>query len=369
MDGDGPPVVESVTSAIYEIPTDGPEADGTLSWDKTTAVTVAVNAGGRSGLGWTYGAGAAAHVVEDLLAPVVVHRSALDPRGANTAMSKTVRNVGRPGIAATAISAVDVALWDLQAKLLDVPLHRLLGVEGDAVAVYGSGGFTTYDDRQTGDQVCDWLERCGVGAVKIKIGESWGQRPERDLSRVELVSGLAGDAGEIFVDANGAYSVGQAIRMGHRFAELGVTWFEEPVSSDDLAGLQAVRGAITADVAAGEYGYDLPYFARMLGAGAVDCLQIDATRCGGVTEFLRAAAVAAAHGFDVSGHCAPHLHAAFVGAVPNLRHVEYFHDHVRIEETLLFDGAKPARDGCLRPASRPGHGLTLRGDAERWRKA
>ncbi|HVX70472.1 MAG TPA: enolase C-terminal domain-like protein [Mycobacteriales bacterium] len=368
MGGDGIPVVESVTAASYEIPTDGPEADGTLSWDKTTAVTVVASAGGKKGLGWTYAAAAAADVVENLLAPAVVNRSAADPRGANSAMSKAVRNVGRPGIAATAISAVDVALWDLQAKLLDVPLYRLLGVEGNAVAVYGSGGFTTYDDRQTTDQVCDWLERCGVDAVKIKIGESWGTRPERDLSRVELVSRLVGDRGEIFVDANGAYSVGQAIRMGHRFAEHGVTWFEEPVSSDDLAGLKAVRGSVAADVAAGEYGYDLPYFARMLGAGAVDCLQIDVTRCGGVTEFLRAAAVAAANGFDVSGHCAPHLHAAFVGAVPNLRHIEYFHDHVRIEETLLFDGAVPARDGCLRPAGRPGHGLTLRDDADRWRK-
>lgn len=367
MTTDGDPRVDSVDAAAYVIPTDAPEADGTLSWDKTTVVVAAVTAGGVQGLGWTYAAAAASHLIGELLATVVVGRSATDPRGANEAMARAVRNVGRPGVAASAISAVDVALWDLQAKLFDVSLVRLLGGPARPVPVYGSGGFTTYDDRQTTDQVCDWLERCGVSAVKIKIGEDWGRRVERDLSRVELVSGLVGERREVFVDANGGYSVAEAIRVGRRFDDLGVTWFEEPVSSDDLAGLREVRRRVGADVAAGEYGYDLPYFGRMLAADAVDCLQIDVTRCGGITDFLRASAVAAARGFDVSGHCAPHLHAAFAGVVPNLRHVEYFHDHIRIEERLLFDGATPARDGCLLPADRAGHGLTLRDDAERWR--
>ena len=362
------PLIESVAARAYTIPTDAPEADGTLAWDKTTVVTVEVRAAGMTGLGWTYAAGAAAHLITELLASVVVGHLAADVRGANAAMAKAVRNVGRPGIASTAISAVDVALWDLSAKLLDIPLCRLLGGHSRPVKVYGSGGFTTYDDRRTTDQVCDWLTRCGVDAVKIKVGESWGSRPERDAARVELVSRLVGSDREVFVDANGGYSVGQAIRLGQRFAELGVTWFEEPVSSDDLAGLRAVRAGVAADVAAGEYGYDLSYFGRMVDAGAVDCLQIDVTRCGGITEFLRAAAVAAASGLDVSAHCAPHLHAAFAGVVPNLRHVEYFHDHIRIEEQLLFDGATPARDGTLTPAvDRPGHGLTIRPEVDKWR--
>src|SRR6185312_7931361 len=217
------------------------------------------------------------------------------------------------------------------------PLHRLLGGDDLPVPVYGSGGFTTYDDRQTTDQVCDWLTRCGVGAVKIKVGESWGSRADRDLSRVELVSGLVGTDRELFVDANGGYSVGQAVRLGRRFDELGVTWFEEPVSSDDLPGLHIVREAVDADVAAGEYGYDLPYFGRMVAAGAVDCLQVDVTRCGGITEWLRAAAVAAARGLQVSAHCAPAASAAPCAAVANLRHVELFADHERIE-ALAFDG-------------------------------
>jgi L-alanine-DL-glutamate epimerase-like enolase superfamily enzyme len=363
-------LIESVQVSAYTIPTDGPEADGTLAWDSTTVVVAAVGSSGHEGLGWTYGAAAATAVINDLLAPVVTGRSAVDPRGANEAMARAVRNVGRPGIAASAISALDIALWDLHGKLLDVPLHRLLGGEARPIPVYGSGGFTTYDDQQTTDQVTDWIERCGVRAAKIKIGESWGSRPERDLARVELVRDLLGDRA-LFVDANGGYSVGQAIRLGRRYDELGVTWFEEPVSSDDLAGLHEVRRALDADVAAGEYGYDLPYFARMTAAGAVDCLQIDVTRCGGITDFLRAASLAAANGLDVSAHCAPHLHAAFAGIAPNLRHIEYFHDHTRIEEQLLFDGAEAARNGCLRPAvDRAGHGLSLRSaDSARWRVA
>ena len=136
-------------------------------------------------------------------------------------------------------------------------------------------------------------------------------------------------------------------------------WFEEPVSSDDLAGLREVRDAVDADVAAGEYGHDITYFGRMCAAGAVDCLQIDATRCGGITEWLRAAAVAAAHGLQVSGHCAPHLHAPVAAATPNLRHLEWFHDHVRIE-SMLFDGTLRPGGGTVRPdRNRPGHGMEL----------
>jgi L-alanine-DL-glutamate epimerase-like enolase superfamily enzyme len=205
--------------------------------------------------------------------------------------------------------------------------------------------------------------------VKIKIAESWGTCVERDLSRVAFARSVIGDDVELFVDANGGYSRKQAIRLGREMYErYGVVWFEEPVSSDDLAGLREVRDQCALDVAAGEYGYDAIYFARMLEAGAVDCLQIDVTRCGGFTEWLRAAAGAGAHSVSVSGHCAPNLHAHVAIAVPNLRHLEYFHDHHRIEH-LLFDGALDPKGGVLRPdVSAPGHGMTLKtADAEEFR--
>ena len=196
--------------------------------------------------------------------------------------------------------------------------------------------------------------------MKIKIGESWGSEPSRDLARIAFARSVIGPDAELYVDANGGYTRKQAVRVARAMAEHRVSWFEEPVSSDDLDGLREVRDQVDPDVTAGEYGYDLPYFTRMVAAQAVDCLQVDVTRCGGVTEFLRAAAVAAGSGLQVSGHCAPNLHAHVAAAIPNLRHLEYFHDHVRIEQ-MFFDGALDPSGGTLRPdASRVGLGLSLK---------
>ncbi|MFD9597217.1 enolase C-terminal domain-like protein [Kitasatospora sp. NPDC059973] len=365
-DTDGPPL-ERIDVQVLTVPTDAPEGDGTLAWESTTMVLVHAHAAGTTGTGWTYGAAATADVIRDELAGVVTGQSVLDVPARNEAMTRAVRNAGRPGLVAGAVSAVDIALWDVKARLLGLPLVRLLGAARTEVPVYGSGGFTTYDDARLADQLRDWTDRQAVPRVKIKIGESRGTREQRDLHRVERAREVIGDAAELYVDANGAYTRKQAVRIGRTLAGLGVSWFEEPVSSDDLSGLALVRDALTADVAAGEYGYDLPYFARMI--PAVDCLQADATRCGGLTVWLRAAALAEAHGLQLSGHCAPHVHAHAAAAVPNLRHLEWFHDHVRIEN-LLFDGALDPRGGVLRPGAdgAPGLGLTLRADrAEQYR--
>ena len=355
--------VESVTASAYTVPTDRPEADGTLTWDETTLVLVQVRCDGVVGTGWTYGSPACVQVVHGLLAPLLTGRAPLDTGAAWAAMVQALRNVGRPGVGGMALSAVDCALWDLKARLLGVPLHRLLGAVHDGVPLYGSGGFTTYDADELTTALEEWTA-AGLTRVKIKVGESWGRRADRDLARTAQARDVVGPDVELFVDANGGYDVGQAVRMAEAYDGLDVRWFEEPVSSDDLAGLATVRARASADVTAGEYGYDLAYLARMARAGAVDCLQVDVTRCGGITELLRVAAVAASCGLQVSGHCAPHLHAAPLLAVPNLAHLEWFHDHVRIE-TMLFDGtAPPEPGGILRPdASRPGHGLEWRSEA------
>jgi L-alanine-DL-glutamate epimerase-like enolase superfamily enzyme len=365
---DTEPAVKALHTAVYVIPTDAPEADGTLAWDKTTMVLVTASAGGERGLGWSYASAAAQTVINEVLADVVVGRGAFDIAGTAEAMARQVRNIGRAGVAAMAISAVDIALWDLKARLLGQSLSGLLGRANQCVPVYGSGGFTTYDDARTRRQLSEWAEQEGIPRVKIKIGESWGANERRDLARAELAREVIGPDAELYVDANGGYSVGQAVRVADELAAIGVSWFEEPVSSEDLAGLAAVRAQVRPDVAAGEYSWSLADSARLIGAGAVDCLQLDVTRCGGVSEFLRGAALAAAHNLQVSGHCAPNLHAQVGAAVPNLRHVEYFHDHQRIER-LLFDGVLDPSGGVMRPEpDRPGHGLTLRAvDAERYR--
>ncbi len=363
------PDIQGLDPAVYVIPTDAPEADGTLSWDSTTMVSVTARAGTEHGIGWSYTAAAAASVVTDVLAGAVVGLSAADVPGAAAAMARAVRNIGRAGIAAMAISAVDIALWDLKARLLDCPVAELLGRVRADVPIYGSGGFTCYREEQTRRQLAAWVQQDRIPRVKIKIGESWGGKERRDIERVALARDVIGPDAELFVDANGGYDAGQAVRMAASMADFGVTWFEEPVSSDDLAGLATVRRQVEPDVAAGEYSWSLADSAGLIDSGAVDCLQLDATRCGGITEFLRGAALAAAHSTAVSAHCAPNLHAHVGAAVPNLRHVEYFHDHQRIER-LFFDGALDPRGGALTPdPARPGLGMELRtADAERYRR-
>lgn len=362
------PAVEHLSVSVYRVPTDLPGGDATLAWDATTLVLVEVTAAGHTGLGWTYGSAATAPVVRDELSGLVTGHDAFDVPAAGDRMSRAVRNTGRPGIAAGAISAVDTALWDLKARLLGLPLVRLLGAARTEVAVYGSGGLTPYDDTQLERQLRGWTEQ-GIDRVKIKIGESWGREESRDLHRTRLARKVVGDAADLYVDANGGYTRKQAVRMAGAMADSGLTWLEEPVSSDDLAGLRVVRDAVAADVTAGEYGYDLPYLTRMAASGAVDCLQADVTRCGGITVWLRAAAVAEGLGLHLSGHCAPHLHAHVAAAVPNTRHLEWFHDHVRVEN-LLFHGTLDPDGGTVTPGAsgEPGHGLALnRTAAERFR--
>jgi L-alanine-DL-glutamate epimerase-like enolase superfamily enzyme len=278
-------------------------------------------------------------------------------------MQRRVRNLGREGIAATAISAIDCALWDLHAKRLNVPLVTLLGQARERVPVYGSGGFTTYTDTQMREQLGRWAHDDGCRWVKIKIGAE----PPRDPARVQCARDAIGDTTGLFVDANGAFDRADAVRFASCFAQHDVQWFEEPVTSDDLASLHAIRSAVPAGmkIAAGEYGYTTDYFRHMLEADAVDVLQADVSRCGGITGFMQAAQLAAACHVPLSAHCAPALHLHVAAAVPGLWHQEWFHDHVRIEQ-MLFDGAPYVRDGAIAPdLSRPGIGLELKHDDAR----
>ena len=355
--------VERASVAAYTIPTQSPESDGTLEWDSTTLVTVEVAAGGMTGFGHTYAAAASASLIQDVFVDLIRGRDAFAISDAWRAMVAAVRNTGRPGIASTAISAVDSALWDLKARLLNLPLVTLLGAVRTAVPVYASGGFTSYSVPELQRQLSGWVES-GIGRVKMKVG----REPHADVSRVRAAREAIGVA-ELFVDANGAYSRKQAQGFANLFAEFQVSWFEEPVSSDDLEGLRLLRDTAPPgmEITAGEYGYDVWYFRQMLQAGAVDVLQADATRCLGITGFMQAAALCDAFHVPLSAHTAPSLHAHVCCALPAVRHVEYFHDHARIEQ-MLFDGAlQPAR-GELRPdVSRSGMGVEFkRRDAERF---
>lgn len=350
-------LIKDLKVSAYKIPTATPEADGTIEWNSTTMVLVEINATGKTGIGYTYANEASAIVIDKVLKKIVVNANAFDIPLLNAKMIAAIRNDGQVGIAMMAVSAVDNALWDLKAKLFDMPLCNLLGRAKESMLIYGSGGFTSYNKKQLQQQLSGWADE-GMQHVKIKIGT----HPDKDVERVKEARDAIGKNVSLFVDANGAYTVKQAIEKSFQFAAYNISWFEEPVTSANLEGLQFIREHVQPEVniAAGEYGYNLPYFYHMLKANAVDVLQADATRCGGITNFLKAASLAEAQQIPFSSHCAPalHLHAAI--SLNNFYNAEYFYDHARIEK-MFFDGNPLPVNGCLKPdLQRSGLGLTFK---------
>ena len=356
-----PPVIDSVTirgvcARAYRIPTETCEADGTLSWHDTTLVAVWIDSDAGQGFGYTYGASAVVEVIAQLCAPLLVGRDALATGARRADVVRALRNVGRRGIGATAASAIDIALWDLRGRVFDAPLDVLLGATTSSIAAYGSGGFTNYDDAQLKAQLEQWLA-AGLRHVKIKVGRDL----QDDVRRVRLARETIGEDVELFVDANGGYTRKDALQFAENVAPFQVRWFEEPVSSDDLEGLRLLRDRAPGGmaIAAGEYGWDSMELKNLLVAGAVDVLQADATRCGGVTGFMAAAALCDSFGVPLSSHCAPSIHVALGCAAPRFVHLEWFYDHVRIE-AMLFDGAPTVEGGRLKPNRRPGLGLIFK---------
>lgn len=342
---------------VFTIPTDAPEADGTYSWNKTTLVLVHLQSGNEWALGYTYADDATAKVIDNLLRDEVIGKDAFSHGAIVQRLWRAVRNLGGTGICAMAIAAIDNALWDLRARLLRVPLVQLIGKVRSGIPVYGSGGFTSYSDQQLQAQLGTWAAQ-GFSMVKMKVGSD----PAKDPHRVQLARAAIGGNVKLFVDANGAYTVKQALALAKIFRESGVEWFEEPVSSDNLAGLAQIRQEAPAgmDIAAGEYGYTAWYFEQMLSAGAVDVLQADATRCAGISGFLDAGSLCWARNIPLSSHCGPSMHLHVCSAVPRVIHMEFFHDHARIER-MLFDGFCEPAQGVMSPdLSRPGLGLELR---------
>jgi L-alanine-DL-glutamate epimerase-like enolase superfamily enzyme len=355
--------IEKVEVSAYTVPTDSPESDGTLGWDSTTMVLVEAAGGGERGLGYTYGDVSVGKFVESKLAAVVEGADAMSPPAAWAAMQRAIRNAGRQGVGAMAVSAVDIALWDLKARLLGVPLADALPRFHEAVPIYGSGGFTSYPLERLQEQLGGWVES-GIPRVKMKIG----REPERDPGRIHATREAIGETAELMVDANGAYTRKQALYWAEMFADAGITYFEEPVTSEDRKGLRLLRdrGPGGLAIAAGEYEWTLPQLAEL--SCCVDVLQADVTRCGGITNLLRVDGVCKGRTIPFSAHCAPAVSAHVCCAMESLLHLEYFHDHVRVEGEL-FDGVlEPLEGGHLIPdPSRPGLGLELkRADARRY---
>jgi L-alanine-DL-glutamate epimerase-like enolase superfamily enzyme len=356
--------IERLKVSVFSIPMEKAESDGTLEWKATTMILVQLYAAGKEGIGYTYGDKAISQVIANLLRPAVINRDAMDVPATQRSMVNAIRNNGQCGIGMMAVSAVDIAGWDLKAKLLDLPLCRLLGQEHEAMKIYGSGGFTSYTDLEMQQQLEGWLRR-GIGAVKIKVGRN----KDADEHRVAIARKAIGEKTELYVDANGAYTVSEALQYARRFSAYGVDWLEEPVPATWTEQMRFIRQQLNGEMrlVAGEYGYTLADFRSLLESGAVDVIQADATRCGGITDWLKAGQLCEAFHVPLSSHCAPaaHLHAAL--SLSSFSIGEYFHDHV-VAERNLFEGAALPRNGHLFPdLNTAGLGLTLKEKAENWR--
>lgn len=348
--------------SAFKVPTDIPESNGTLEWDYTTFVLVQLRVGKTVGLGYTYAHECCVPLVREKLFPLVCGSDVMENRAIWKKMNVEVRNLGKRGIPSAAIAAIDAALWDLKARLLNLSLPRLLGPVREKIPVYGSGGFTSYTNKQLRSQLENWVDE-SISMVKMKVGRD----AHADENRVQSARKAIGADAKLFVDANGAYSPKQALALAQFFSGQNVSWFEEPVSSDALTSLSYIRERLPAgmELSAGEYNYDAIQARQMLEAQAVDVLQADATRCG-ITGFLQTAILCEAFDIPLSSHTAPALHGPLCCVAPRARHAEYFHDHVRIEQ-LFFEGATTKqKNGFLHPDfSRPGLGLEFKSkDAE-----
>ena len=313
---------------------------------------------GLQGLGLGGGAQAARAVIEGTLKPLLIGQDPLHIEKIWDDLFWAVRGVGRKGLAFCAISAVDVALWDLKAKFFEVPLYQLLGPYTEKVPIYGSGGWTHFNLDELLAEQTGYVDR-GMKSVKMKVGKDFGQSEQEDIERLAATREAVGDDIEILIDANNGYYAKQAIRMAKAFEPYRVGWFEEPVLADDIEGLAAVARAIDIPVATGEHEYtklalrsDRSRRGRHRSAGR--------RRVGGITEWMKVAHLAHAFNLPVAPHAYQLVHLHLACATPNLRIVEYLGAVEEADKIFYTEFPQPDPDGMWAPyPDKPGLGLEL----------
>jgi L-alanine-DL-glutamate epimerase-like enolase superfamily enzyme len=316
---------------------------------------------GHEGIGFGYskragGPGQYAHARE--IAPALIGE---DPSDIGRLWTKLVwagASVGRSGLATQAVAAFDIALWDLKAKRAGLPLAKLLGAHRDAVRCYNtSGGFLHTPIEQVLDNATASLDS-GIGGIKIKVGQP---DSAADLKRIEAVRSHLGDRVPLMVDANQQWDRATAMRLGRALESFGLTWIEEPLDAYDAEGHAALAAALDTPVATGEMLSGVGEHVALIDARACDIIQPDAPRIGGITQFLKLAALADHHRLQLAPHFAMEIHLHLAAAYPHEPWVEHF-------EWLepLFHERLEIRDGRMHLSGRPGLGITLTDQARAW---
>jgi L-alanine-DL-glutamate epimerase-like enolase superfamily enzyme len=339
-----------------------PIKNGTLTYSEATTCVVEVATDeGLSGFGLGVGVmlPGGERVVSALVAMYSELLTGIDPLDNERAWATMwqPKLVGRRGVETRAQSMIDIALWDIKGKAAQLPLYKLLGGYRRSLPCYVAGGY--YADGKTlgalAEEMRGYLDD-GVRAVKMKIG---GASVREDVARVAAVRNEIGPEVELLVDANGAYRAGDAIRIARELEEFDVYWFEEPVMPDDYDGSRRVAGASSIPVASGENESTRYGFRDLLERAGVRVVNPDAEIVGGVTEFMKVAAMAEVRGVAVAPHGRADIHVHLTAAIPNGLMAEYYRENVDPLQRYLLPEPVKVQDGCISPPDRPGHGIIL----------
>lgn len=347
--------IQTVETDLYRIPNEETLEDATQSFDTLELITLTIrDRNGHAGLGFTYtiGRGGATikRFLDDELVPSL-EGSPVAPRTVRSSLQNRTTFVGREGISELAISAVDIAVWDLLGRQTARPLYKLLGGTRRSVPMYETdGGWLQYDAETLVENAATVAEE-GFAGMKMKIGSSL----ERDLERVRAVREALPDDLDLMLDANCSYTVPEAKRLATGIGNVGVTWLEEPLPKGDYAAYADLRSQVDIPIATGENYYNETQFRQLVAQMAVDYLQPDACRIGGITPWLRVADWAASSGLAVSPHYIEPLHAHLACLYDNIPYIEH---HSTVLDDILSEPIDPD-DGRIRPPQRPGHGIEL----------
>jgi L-alanine-DL-glutamate epimerase-like enolase superfamily enzyme len=318
---------------------------------------------GVEGLGFCYcgnSAGwAVTGLVRDLLSKHVIGRDSHDTEAIWDEMYRDALLMGRRGAVVRGMSAIDNALWDANSKAAGLPLYRYLGsYYQDTVPTYASGGY--YLDGKTPEDLADECQSyvdMGFRAVKIKVGRV---SAHEDQQRISAVRHAIGDDIEFFADANNAWNdAPSAIRSIRLWEEYDLGWVEEPTMPDEMEASAAIAARVDVPIATGEIHQTRWEFMDIIDRGAAAIIQPDAGVCGGITEFRRIAAYAAAHSITVAPHWLADLHVHLVAATPNATYVEFFTDTEVLNLMEIFRSQLIVKDGELQLPQTPGIGIEL----------
>lgn len=356
--------VESVEGFGISIPLEEPVSFATRTVEARDHVVARVRTDtGLEGVGYSLGYDGAAVIgkaITDLLAPIVEGEDPHDTERLWRGMFDGTVQIGRKGVMLRAISAVDIALWDIKAKDAGLPLHKYLGANSDSVPSYASGGYYRDDKGTEGlrEELGAYVDR-GHDVVKMKVGR---RSFEEEVERVRAARETIGDERTLLLDANGKWSnKREAVAICRAFAEYDPYFIEEPVMPDSVQLMARVNDALSYPVAAGELEFSRYGFMQLLDANAVGIVQPDVTVVGGITEFLKVAHTAASMDIPVAPHYNWDLHVPLLAAIENGLWAEYFYRDfgVKVFDDVLEHPMTPDENGMIDVPTRPGHGVAL----------